>query len=211
LRGSGFVVETDESSLEPQYQSSVLVQLTASALRNEEPITKLLHTRLKDWLFPEKIRYSIGQNRPPEMLPFRSRLSRRDRQTPHDWECVLEWIPRQRTVGASFEIAARKERGGRGESNVGSSQLSRVDRDRVSGVPARSTAGSFQLKPYLQRLMWWKSRWFQDGREVVGLNNLAVVQWQSQTIVQDLYWRAPWLPNQIVYSRFVATLDRDRR
>jgi hypothetical protein len=197
----------DDSNLEPQRQSSVLVQLTASALRNEEPSTKLLHTRLKDWLFPEKIRYSIGWNRPPEMLPFRSRLSRRDRQNPHDWECVLEWIPRQPTVVASFA----SKRGGRGERDLLGSQLSRVDRGSVSAVPIRSTAGSFKLKPYVQRLMWWKSRWFQDGREVVGLNNLALVRWQSQTIVQDLYWRAPWLPNQIVYSRFVTTLDRDRR
>ncbi|AFY92480.1 hypothetical protein [Chamaesiphon minutus] len=210
LGGIGLIAKTHDSSLESsQRQSSLLVQLTASALRNEEPITKLLHTRLKEWLFPEKIRYSLGWDRPPEMLAFRSRLSRRDRQNPHDWECVLEWIPRQQTTVASFERKAARERGRLTQRNVVGGRLSHVDRDRVYAMPTRSIAGNFQLKPYVQRLMWWKSRWFQDGREVVGLNNLAVVRWQSQTIVQDLYWRAPWLPTPIVYSRFIATLDRD--
>jgi hypothetical protein len=165
--------------------SSLLVQLTASALRNEEPSTKLLHTRLKDWLLPEKIRHSIGWNHPPQMLPFRSRLSRQDLQNPHDWECTLEWIPRNRSTVASFA------------------------RHSAGLVPRRPTSVCLQLKHLLQRSIWWNSRWWQDGREVVGLNNLALVQCQSQQIVQDLYWRAPWLPNQIVYSRFVAsTLQR---
>jgi hypothetical protein len=162
--------------------SSVLVQLTASALKNEEPSTKLLHTRLKDWLLPEKIRHSIGCNYPPQMLPFRSRLSRQDLSNPHDWECTLEWIPRNRSTVASF------------------------DRHSSGLVPTLAT-DRFQLKYFLQRLMWWKYRWFQDGREVVGLNNLAVVQWQSQTIVQDLYWCSPWLPTHIVFSRFVAAIE----
>lgn len=191
------------------YQSSVSVQLTASALRNESLRTRLLHTRLKEWLLPERNRRSIGSDRPPQMLSFRSRLSRLDRQQPHDWECVLEWIPRQQTAVASFDRKAGRDRGRLGESNLVGSQFSHVDRQQVRST--RSTAGSFKLKPYVQRLMWWKSRWFQDGREVVGLNNLAVVRWQSQTIVQDLYWRAPWLPTPIVYSRFVTTLDLDRR
>jgi hypothetical protein len=162
--------------------SSVLVQLTASALRNESLRTKLLHIHLKDWWFPEPIRNSIGWNQPPQMLPFRSRLSSDDLNTPHDWDCTLEWIPRNRSTVAGF---AR----------------------RSSGLmPIRSTSVCSQLKQLLQRSIWWNSRWWQDGREVVGLNNLAVVQYRSQQIVQDLYWRAPWLPNQIVYSRFVASI-----
>jgi hypothetical protein len=186
----GFVTNADNASLERQHQSSVLVQLTASALRNEEMKTKLLHTRLKDWLFPEKIRRSIGWNQPPQMLPFRSRLSRHDRQTPYDWECVIEWVHRDRATVASFggEVAWKEHR------------------HRSALVPIHATSVSLQLKSGLQRLMWWQSRWFQDGREVVGLNNLAVVQWQAQTIVQDLYWCSPWLPTQIVFSRFVASI-----
>jgi hypothetical protein len=153
--------------------SSLLVQLTASALKNEELKTKLLHTRLKEWLLPEKVRHSIGWNHPPQMLPFQTRLPRRH-SPPHDWECTLEWIPRHPATVANL-------------------------------VPTPSTAVK-QLNHFYQRLMWWKSHWFQEGREVVGLNNLAVVQLQDRAIVQDLYWHSPWQPTQIVFSRFVVSL-----
>ncbi len=156
--------------------SSVLVQLTASALRNEETKTQLLHTRLKDWLFPSKIRHSIGWNSPPQMLPFRARQPRSQLQSPHDWECTLESIERQRARVANFDRADF------------TAKNSRIDR-------------------FLQPLMWWKSGWFQDNREIVGLNNLAVVTWQSESIVQDLYWYFPRHPNRLVYSRFRASLS----
>jgi hypothetical protein len=183
LLGDKLVAKTDGSSSTRQSRSSVLVQLTASALKNEETVTKLLHTRLKDWLFPEKIRRSIGWNHPPQMLPFQARLDRQDLANPHDWECVLEWIPRQRSSVAIF------------------------DRSSSGLVPTRSISVSWRLKRYLQRSIWWQSRWFQDGREVVGLNNLAVVQLQDRQVIQDLYWRAPWLQNPIVFSRFVASIE----
>jgi hypothetical protein len=170
---------------------SILVQLTASALKNEEPKTKLLHTRLKDWLLPEQIRRSIGWNRPPQMLPFRSRVSSDDGSPRPDWKCTLHWIPRNPSTPAGFGLGRL-----RSIASFGSQSSA-----------AASTFGSFHLIHLGQRLKWWNSRWIQDGREVVGLNNLAVVQWQSRSIVQDLYWISPWLPTQIVFSRFVASLE----
>jgi hypothetical protein len=158
--------------------SSVLVQLTASAFRNEEMKTKLLHTRLKDWLFPSKIRHSIGWNSPPQMLPFRSRQPRSQTQSPHDWECTLRSIERQRARAANFDRADL------------TAKNSRIDR-------------------FLQPLMWWKSGWFQDNREIVGMNNLAVVTWQSESIVQDLYWYLPQHPDRLVFSRFTAPFAHD--
>ena len=156
--------------------SSVLVQLTASAFRNEEMKTRLLHTRLKDWLFPAKIRHSIGWNRPPQMLPFRARQPRSQIQSPHDWECTLGSIDRQRAKVVNFNRADL-------------------------------TAKNSRIARCLQPLMWWKSGWFQDNREIVGLNNLAVVTWQSESIVQDLYWYFPQHPNRLVCSRFRASLN----
>ena len=151
--------------------TSILVQLTASAFKNEEANTKLAHTRLKDWLLAEPTRHSIGWNQPSQMLPFRrrARTTRHDFPHPHDWYCTLEWLPRQRSIPTNLIT--------------------------VSPAPQEN---------WLQRWQWWNSRWFQEGREVVGLNNLAVVQLQDTTIVQDLYWRSPWLPHPIVFSRFVA-------
>ncbi|WP_310485665.1 PhoD-like phosphatase [Chamaesiphon sp. VAR_48_metabat_403] len=156
--------------------SSVLVQLTASAFRNEEMKTKLLHTRLKDWLFPAKIRHSIGWNSPPQMLPFRARQPRSQLQSPHDWECTLRSIERQRA------------------------QL-------TTGNRADLIVENVRVNNFLQPLMWWKSGWFQDNREIVGINNLAVVTCQSESIVQDLYWYFPQHPNRLVYSRFIAPFD----
>ncbi len=155
----------------PNSSTSVLIQLTASSFKNESPRTRLLHTRLKDWLLPAKIRYSIGSNFPPRMLSFRSHLSRSQLQTPHDWECTLESIERQPAKIFNFD----------------------------STDP---TAKNSQLTRYLQPLMWWKSGWFQDNREIVGMNNLAVVTWQSESIVQDLYWYFPQHPDRLVFSRF---------
>ena len=161
----------------PSNSTSILVQLTASSFKNESPRTRLLHTRLKDWLFPAKIRYSIGCNFPPQMLPFRSRKPQ-SRQTPHDWECLLESVVRQHARVAKF------------------------DRTELTA----ETSKNLQFNNFLQPLMWWNSRWFQDNREIVGMNNLAVVTWQSESIVQDLYWYFPQHPNRLVYNRFISKL-----
>jgi hypothetical protein len=171
--------------------TSILIQLTASAFKNEEIKTKLLHTRLKDWFLSEPVRHSIGWNHPPQMLPFHRRTPRHYLPQAHDWNCTLEWIPRQRaTLPAILQT--------RGYANENAPQA----RDRPVSAPG--TSKNFQLHQWLHRLPWWNSRWFQDGREIVGVNNLAMIQLQDSTIVQDLYWRSPWLPNQIVFSRFVA-------
>jgi hypothetical protein len=150
--------------------TSILVQLTASAFKNEEAKTKLAHTRLKDWLLPEPTRHSIGWNHPSQMLPFQrlQTLSSKLSQS-YDWQCTLGWIPRQRSIPTNL----------------------------VGASPAPQ-------QNWLQQWQWWNSRWLQEGREVVGLNNLAVVQLQDSTVIQDLYWRSPWLPNQIVFSRYVV-------
>jgi hypothetical protein len=155
--------------------TSILVQLTASAFKNEEANTKLAHTRLKDWFLTEPIRHSIGWNQPSQMLPFRRCQTPRSKLPPaYDWHSTLAWIPRDRSIPTNL----------------------------VSAPLAPPTK-------WLQRWQWWNSRWFQEGREVVGLNNLAVVQLQDSNVIQDLYWRSPWLPDRIVFSRFVAQLIID--
>ncbi|HEY9643424.1 MAG TPA: hypothetical protein V6C57_23245, partial [Coleofasciculaceae cyanobacterium] len=62
----------------------------------------------------------------------------------------------------------------------------------------------------------WLNRWLQDGKEVVGRNNLGVVMFQDwqqgdHCVVQDLYWYAPWQPNSIVFSRFSASLEPEEK
>ncbi|MEH1893806.1 MAG: PhoD-like phosphatase [Nostoc sp.] len=171
---------------------SVLVQLTASALKNEETLTRLIHTRLKDWLLPEKMRHWIGWSNPPNMVEVSAKqlfggLRPYQMVTNYDWHCVLEWIPRNPV------------------------QTSRFGADISPLIAPWKRAENAKWK-WLQPLMFWKFRWFQEGREVVGLNNLALVHFEfadasnSDKVIQDLYWFSSWYPTQIVYSRFESQL-----
>ena len=167
---------------------SVLVQLTASALKNEETITRILHTRLKDWLLPEKVRRWLGWSHPPNMIEQKAKLFRRQPQPriKPDWICALEWIPRQSTHLPDF-----------------GANLPWL-------LTPQEKAKNYKWR-WLQRLMFWKSPRFQDGREVIGFNNLALVQFEltanaSYKVIQDLYWFSSWYPTQIVYSRFESKL-----
>lgn len=161
---------------------AVLAQLTCSALKNEETLTRIIHTRLKNWLLPEQVRYWHGWSNPPNMVELSPRQSRRQRQSPPpDWKCALEWMPRQNARVPSF---------GKDMSWL------------VSPRQARSNKHQ-----WFQFLYFWRSRYFQEGREAIGKNNLALVRFQpgetsrSYTAIQDLYWFSTWHPTQIVYSR----------
>ncbi|MFN6559081.1 MAG: PhoD-like phosphatase [Nostoc sp. ChiSLP01] len=181
---------------------SVLVQLTSSALKNEEAITRLIHTRMKDWLLAEKPRYWIGWMNQANMVEisektlhhdtftakrYPNRLRQQQQLTDPDWYCVLEWLIRQRA------------------------QTCNCTTDISSFIAPWKRAKNTKIG-YLQPLMFWKSRWFQEGREVVGLNNLGLVQFEfpdagsSCQIIQDSYWFSSWHPTQIVYSRFETQL-----
>ncbi|MEH1827876.1 MAG: PhoD-like phosphatase [Nostoc sp.] len=171
---------------------SVLVQLTASALKNEEILTRLIHTRLKDWLLPEKVRHWIGWINPPNMVESSVKqlfggLRPYQMVTDYDWHCVLEWIPRN------------------------SVQTSDCTADILSLIAPWKRAENAKWK-WLQPLMFWTFRWFQEGREVVGLNNLGLVHFEfadgnsSGKVIQDLYWFSSWYPTQLVYSRFKTHL-----
>lgn len=166
---------------------SVLVQLTASALKNEEAITRLIHTRLKDWLLPEKVRRWLGWSNQLNMMELSARESRRQPQMKPDWYCALEWIPRQSTKTPYFGA-------------------------NIPWLMTTKQQARNNKHKWLQRLMFWKLPWFQEGREVVGLNNLALVKFEladtssPHKVIQDLYWFSPWHPIQIVYSRFESQL-----
>jgi hypothetical protein len=165
-------------------QQATLTQLTASAIKNEELLTQILHTRLKQWLLPEKPRHWVGWSSPPNMVE----LPAREIASP-DWRCHMHWLKRQ------------------------SAQPLTVDVDEL--VPRERRVRTSVFKG----LRFWKTRWFQSGQEVVGVNNIALVHFQpaeqpteqpadaanaqsSLTVAQDHYWFSPWSPTQVVRSRF---------
>jgi hypothetical protein len=175
-------------------QESVLVQLTASAIKNEEVITEILHTRLKHWLLPERTRHWIGWNEPMDMLEYEKKDRKKWRAAqathqgsitpdPPDWHCTLEWIKREPAQLVSFQES-----------------LSWL----VS--PWRRA----KLAKWWRSLMFWRTLWFKDGQEVVGVNNLAFVHFEGASdIVQDLYWFSTGFPVKVIRSRFQAPLAAD--
>lgn len=162
---------------------TALIQLTSSALKNEETLTRLIHTRLKDWLLPEQTRRWWGWNQPLTMVERPRRLNQQSLPKP-DWQCQLNWVSRHPAQTPAFGAE----------------------------LPWLLPPWQRARRPWLQRLRFWRSRWWQEGREVVGLNNLALVQVGSQEpgrvgrIIQDVYWFTPWWPISVVYSRFESPL-----
>jgi hypothetical protein len=161
---------------------STLLQLTSSAIKNQEFITYLVHTRLKEWLLPESVRRWVGWNEPLTMTEIvkRQDRSKQFQSHPPDWSCTLNWGLRQATVPVRLETHWL--------------------------LPPEKQA-RYAKWFWLGSLAFWKSRWFHDGREVVGVNNLAVVQFEGcDRVIQDLYWFSrgvsPKKPVQIVRSRF---------
>jgi len=176
-------------------QPQILVQLTASAFKNSEAKTRMVHTKLKN-LLPERIRTWIGWLEPfelQEVTPrfwtrwFKFAAPKRRRSAPPAWHYQTQWIVRQPAQTPDW-----------GKTVEWLPQPSR----RVS---RRSRVQQWLCTP-------WRSRWFQDGREVVGRNNLGVVHFENyhhadrSLVMQDLYWYAPWHGGQIVYSRYAAPL-----
>lgn len=171
---------------------SSLVQFTSSALKNEETLTRILHSRLKDWLLPERSRQWIGWHSPPNMMECTTQKP----DLVSDWHIQMKWLKRQRAESVELR-----------------SELSDL-------LPERP-------KPRLFGLAWlkfWRTRWLQEGREVVGVNNIALVSFAIDSTVNDTtandtvappaqnkimpsvrqshYWFSPWSPTQVVCSRF---------
>ncbi len=183
------------------HRPSLLVQLTCSSFKNEEAQTRLVQSRLKSWLLPERDRHWAGWNHPKTMTEIkRSPLHRLLESTPDlasrqqpDWWCHLEWLSRQQVRQVSCKVDDFRNP----DLNVGA---------------WRRWALSLW-----QRLL--RSRWVQNGAEVVGVNNMGMVSFPEgddppTAIAHDLYWFSPWNPTELLCSRYGTDLqpsesDRD--
>jgi hypothetical protein len=191
-----------------------LVQLVASAICNSELLTEILQTKIK-LPFSERLRYWVGyadENRETEITPgfWRSighwvsaiispkqrQRSKQFAQQPINWGYRSQWLHRQPAQSPTWQqVPAWLQ-------------------------PLQNQPQSLNL---LRRLWHW--RWLQEGKEVVGLNNIGLVQlrWPSASkaadqtnhkaadtshpiVVYDLYWYAPWKLPHVVYSRFQTVL-----
>lgn len=207
--------------LRSQDCSSVMAQLTCSALKNAEWTTNLVHTKIKS-VFLEQPEYWTGWQKPPQLVeiavtPNRVRmreaevpeqgsvwrqlrtargnrtwqLALKDRQSLPDWQYQIEWVKRQKAQ----LVPCRKR----------------------TVWPAFSQGRMLAVWQKAIRLgSWlWHNRWLQEGEEVIGRNNLGIVtfQWlpedEDKAVVQEIYWHPPWNPTRTVKSRFVVSLRRD--
>jgi len=202
-----------KEALPGKEEPHVLVQLTASAIKNSEAKTRIVHTKIKslvaegsqDWAgwtdAPEllKVRSVLGFRRikplpPPSHSPHVQRLHRsshnswdiavRQSQSFPDWRYHIEWIRRQ---------------------------PAQIVFDR-SHLPKPGSKNLFKQIVHKLVQLVWNNRWMQEGREVVGLNNIGLVQFEStespdsQLVLHDLYWYAPWRTDAIAFSRYEASL-----
>ena len=181
------------------YQYSVLAQLTASAFINEEWKTHLIHTKIKS-LLPERSHQCLGWNEPLELMNI-SRLSRKkavaagfkNRQSLPDWGYRIDWIKRQKA-----RVFLPHENGTASDKSHKNKQLSVLHR-------------LWNLIALL-----WRNRWLQEGDEIVGYSNIAIVSFQwpdegdgEKAVMQNVYWRPLWEPDSVVYSQYFVPLGLD--
>lgn len=189
--------ELDIKSQITDTKHSVLAQLTASALINEEWKTHVIHTKIKS-VFPERSHEYWGWNEPLELVKIsRSGKNKaaavRDRQSFPDWGYRIDWMKRQKA---------------------------RVFLQHENGEMSTRTHKNKQLS-WLHRLwnfiaLLWRNRWLQEGDEIVGYSNIAIVsfQWPAEgdgekAVIQNVFWRPLWEPGSVVYSQYFVPLGLD--
>ena len=195
--------------------SRVLVQLTSSAIKNTELKTRIVHTKLKS-LVPEWSQDWAGWDTPPHLLNVRSilgfkRIRPLGRLTHTPTVRRLYRIPGQTKFAWNVAVSHHRDLPHwRYHIDWIARQPAQVVYERLKLVPGERY-GFKRVFSWLKLL--WNNRWLQDGREVVGLNNIGRVQfvWMEETaeigVMQDLYWYAPWRSGSVASSRFYAPLE----
>ncbi|MGB8686401.1 MAG: PhoD-like phosphatase [Microcoleus sp.] len=198
--GKEGVLGLNGANSQSNFQYSVLAQLTASALINEEWKTHLIHTKIKS-LLPERSHECLGWNEPLELMKV-SRVNRkkaiaaavRNRQSLPDWGYRIDWIKRQKArlfLQHESEILSSK--------SAKNKQFSLVQR-------------LWQIISLL-----WRNRWLQEGDEIVGYSNIAIVSFQwpadgdgEKAVIQNVYWRPLWAPDSVVYSQYFVSIETNK-
>lgn len=190
------VLGLNAAGYKSNFQYSVLAQLTASALINEEWKTHLIHTKIKS-LLPERRHERLGWNEPLELVKI-SRVNRkkaiaaavRKRQSLPDWGYRIDWMKRQKA---------------------------RVFLQHETGIVSSKSAKLSLVQKLWQIVsLLWRNRWLQEGAEIVGYSNIAIVSFQwpadgdgEKAVIQNVYWRPLWAPDSVVYSQYFVSLGLD--
>jgi hypothetical protein len=165
-------------------ETSIIVQLTSSAIKNSELATRVIHTRLKS-LLPEPTQHWLGWNKPLKQikLPKLKWWGKQPQQsTKPDWQYRIEWVKRQSTQSLPW---------------------------REGGITKSPATLGQQIWNSIVRL-FWRNPWLQEGTEVVGRNNLSLVRFKwsgTKQVIQETYWHPPWQETATVRSSYEVLLD----
>jgi hypothetical protein len=164
-------------------QTSIIVQLTSSAIKNSELSTRLIHTKLKS-LLPEKTERWLGWDKSLKLLKLDrprwwQKQSPQDFNSKPDWQYRTEWCKRQPAESLPWK------------------QPTPIERKNIWR----------KLIDFITLL--WRNRWLQEGSEVVGRNNLSLVKfrWVDKTVIQETYWHPPWSDRGTVKSSYEVSLE----
>lgn len=163
--------------------TSIIVQLTSSAIKNSELVTRIIHTKLKS-LLPEQTERFLGWNHPLKQVKLPRFSWWRRKQLPHptpDWQYRIEWIKRQPAKPVFGKTATTNDK-----------------------------ASWWQGAISILLTVIWRNRWLQEGLEVVGRNNLSLVKlrWSNDRVaIQETYWHPPWKATGMVKSSYEVLLN----
>jgi hypothetical protein len=218
-----------KSGADAPLQGRVLAQLTASAFKNAELLTQIAQTKAKS-AAQEPLQNWAGWNEPPQLIEIAKtadkvrtlyvdvpktspillqtqgtrgngqtvwELAVKDSKFLPDWRYNIEWVKREPSVAAGWQ-----------KKPVSPVPPPTLSFDKFGDSTAMKLLGGV-----VSVLM--QNQWVQEGSEVVGHSNLGVVSFKwsqnddGKTVIQDIYWRAPWEPGSTVYSRYSVPLRLD--
>jgi hypothetical protein len=203
----------------------VLAQLTASAFKNGELKTAVVHTKAKS-LAPERPQNWGGWNEPPQLVeiqisPHKVRML--DVKVPTTGPVVRQIKGMHGNWNLAWEIGLKN----RASLPDWQYRVDWIKREKAKPAPwigtqvssaaskNKKTTGLLTALGNLVSLLW-RNRWVQEGEEVIGYNNFGVVslKWsendeEANAVIQDAYWQPPWEPNSVVYSRYIVPLCVD--
>ena len=163
-------------------ETSMIVQLTSSAIKNSELATRIIHTKLKS-LLPERTERFLGWSHSLQQkkLPQPSWWRKKQQHPTPDWQYRTEWIKRQPAKSLNWKPATK----------TNSKSIWQRISDRLL-------------------LLFWRNRWLQEGSEAIGRNNLSLVKFRwskNKAVIQETYWHPPWQETGTVKSSYEVLLE----
>jgi len=203
----------------------VLAQLTASAFKNGELKTYVIHTKVKS-LTPELPQNWAGWNQPPQLMEIQvtpEKVCMLDVEVPTTGPVLRQIKGVCGSWNIAWEIAITDDKYlpdwqyyvewiKREKATLApwsTQQVSSADTKNKNSMGWLTAVGNLVS-------MLWRNQWLQEGEQIIGRNNFGVVslKWpqnneETKAVIQDAYWQPPWEPSRVVYSRYFVPLRVD--